>query len=164
MRVSFAMPLALCGLLMLTTSAISNDVEHHATQTNGAAVRATDLMKVAVYNTENEKLGKIEDLVIDSSSGKIRYGVLSFGGFLGMGEKLFAVPWASLQMAPKSTASSAGTVREDYYVLDVSKDALKNAPGFDKKSWPDFADPNFTAKIEAFYSSRAARTSSGQAR
>jgi sporulation protein YlmC with PRC-barrel domain len=121
------------------------------------AVKARDLIGVKVYNPSNENLGKIEDLVMDPSAGKIRYAVLSFGGFLGMGDKLFAVPWDDLKLVSKGT-TSAGTTKEDYYVLDVSKDALKNAPGFDKSSWPDFANRNWSADIDKFYSANRSST------
>jgi sporulation protein YlmC with PRC-barrel domain len=114
------------------------------------AARAKDLIGLSVKNPNDESLGKVEDLVIDTSNGKIRYAVLSFGGFLGMGDKYFAVPWDDLKMHSKGTTSS-GTIKEDYYVLDVSKDSLKNAPGFDKSQWPNFADPNWSVNIDRFY-------------
>lgn len=72
-----------------------------------------------VYNTQNEDLGDIKEIMLDTASGKVAYAVLSFGGFLGMGEKLFAVPWAALRL---------DTVNKRF-VLDADKDRLKNAPG-----------------------------------
>jgi sporulation protein YlmC with PRC-barrel domain len=119
-------------------------------QTGTPAVRVKDMIGVKVYNPANENLGKIEDLVMDPATGRVRYAVLSFGGFLGMGDKLFAVPWADLKLVPKGT-TSAGTVKEDYYVLDVSKESLKIAPGFDKNNWPNFADGNWSINIDKFY-------------
>jgi hypothetical protein len=77
---------------------------------------------------------------------------------LGMGDKLFAVPWSALGLVSKGMRTG-GTIKEDYCVLNVSKDALKNAPGFDKDNWPDFANKNFTADIERFYSGQQARRS-----
>ena len=112
--------------------------------------RVSDLLSLAVYGTENEKLGKIEDLVLDPSSGKISYAVLSFGGILGMGDKYFAVPWNDMRVFYKG-ATSAGTQKEVYCTLDVSKEALKNAPGFDKNQWPNFADQTFASDVEKFY-------------
>jgi sporulation protein YlmC with PRC-barrel domain len=123
----------------------------------GQIVRLKDISGLSVYNTNNKSLGKIEDLVIDMQSGKIRYAVLSFGGFLGMGDKLFAIPWQKLSFISKGTTSS-GTVSESYVVLNVSKETLKNAPGFDKKSWPDIANASWNSTIEQFYgTSRQAR-------
>lgn len=129
-------------------------------RTDTPAVRVKDMIGLRVYNRGDENLGKIEDLVMDASSGRVRYAVLSFGGFLGMGDKLFAVPWADLSLVPKGM-TSAGTAKEDYYVLDVSKEALKNAPGFDKNQWPDFADRNWSANIDKFYTGQRATRPGG---
>lgn len=92
--------------------------------------KASDLIGKNVNNTANENLGEIKDIVIDAGSGRILYGVLSFGGFLGLGDKYFAIPWQSVKLAP------------DYkhFVLHVDKDRLKEAQGFDKNQWPNFAD------------------------
>jgi sporulation protein YlmC with PRC-barrel domain len=117
--------------------------------------RVSDLLSLAVYGTENEKLGKIEDIVVDPASGKISYAVLSFGGILGMGDKYFAVPWNDVRVFFKG-ATSAGTQKEVYCTLDVSKEALKNAPGFDKNQWPNFADPTFASDVQKFYGSNRA--------
>lgn len=116
----------------------------------GGIARASDLLGLKVYGANNEHLGKIEDLVVDTSKGSIRYGILSFGGFLGMGDKFFAVPWDDLKLQPKGLTSK-GTVKEDHYVLDISKDSLKNAPSFKSSQWPNFADPNWNASVEKFY-------------
>ena len=112
-----------------------------------------------MYNASNENLGEIEDLVMNSSTGRVRYAALSFGGFLGVGDKLFAVPWSDLKLVTKGT-TDAGTVKEDYYVLNVSKEALNTVPGFDKNSWPDFATGNWDADVDKFY--RGQRTPAGK--
>lgn len=94
-----------------------------------------------VKNREGENLGDIKDLMIDTQTGQIEYAVLSFGGFLGMGDKYFAVPWSALKVD-----------REDEcLILNVSKERLKNAPGFDKDNWPDMADPQFKDQIYGHY-------------
>lgn len=99
----------------------------------------------AVRNRKGEDLGKIEDLMIDTAAGNIVYAVLSFGGVFGIGNKLFAVPWSALELH-----------REDHtMVLDADKDYLKNAPGFDKDNWPDFASPAFRDSISGYYPRRA---------
>lgn len=102
---------------------------------------ATTLCGDRVRNSAGENLGKIEELMIDLPSGRVAYAVLSFGGFMGMGDKLFAVPWSKL------------TVDEDNheFVLDVDKRTLENAPGFDKDNWPDMADPDWNSQIRAHY-------------
>jgi sporulation protein YlmC with PRC-barrel domain len=90
-----------------------------------------------VVNSEGENLGKIEDLIIDEEQGRIVYALLSFGGFLGVGNKLFAFPWASIHHDRV----------EKKVILDVDKESLKNAPGFDKDSWPDMSDRSWGARI-----------------
>jgi len=141
--------LALGGLLLIAAvEAVAADSPAPAPTT----ARVSDLLSLAVYGTQNEKLGKVEDIVIDPSSGKISYAVLSFGGILGMGDKYFAVPWNDMRVFYKGM-TSAGTQKEVYCTIDVSKEALKNAPGFDKSQWPNFADQTFASDVEKFYGS-----------
>jgi hypothetical protein len=79
--------------------------------------------------------------MLEMDNGRVTYAVLSFGGFLGMGEKLFAVPWNALKL---------DTVNKRF-VLDIEKDRLKNAPGFDKDDWPDMSDERWASGIRSFY-------------
>src|ERR1051326_6207490 len=102
---------------------------------------ASTLTGNKVVNVQNEDLGTIEDLMIDIESGRIAYAVLSFGGFLGLGDKLFAIPWSTLKL---DTA-------EQSFVLNVSKELLEEAPGFDKRNWPDMSDPAWGAQIYTYY-------------
>jgi sporulation protein YlmC with PRC-barrel domain len=102
---------------------------------------ASTLTGNKVVNPQNEDLGTIEDLMIDIDSGRIAYAVLSFGGFLGLGDKLFAIPWCALQVDPA----------EKRFVLNVSKDLLELAPGFDESNWPDMSDPAWGAEIYTYY-------------
>src|SRR6266853_483621 len=83
----------------------------------------------SVRNTAGEDLGKVDEIMIDIPTGRVAYAVLSFGGVLRMGNKLFAVPWSAL------------TVDEDEkcFILDVNQKTLESAPGFDKDNWPDMA-------------------------
>lgn len=94
-----------------------------------------------VKNNKGEDLGKIEDLMIDTNDGAIQYAVLSFGGILGMGEKLFAVPFDRLKVDSKNKCM----------ILDADKQRLKDAPGFDKNKWPDFSDTSFKTTHDAYY-------------
>lgn len=103
--------------------------------------KANDLMGKTVKNSADENLGKLEDIVVDASSGRILYGVLSFGGFMGMGDKLFAIPWESLDLPDHAKN----------FVLNVSKDRLKTAEGFDKSHWPNFADEAWATKTYKYY-------------
>jgi len=97
-----------------------------------------------VRNLKGEDLGKIEEIMLETSTGTVSYAVLSFGGFLGMGDKLFAVPWRALSL----------NADEEGFVLDVEKDRLEEAPGFDKDDWPDFADPAWGLGIHEYYGVR----------
>ncbi|MEO6798626.1 MAG: PRC-barrel domain-containing protein [Rhodanobacter sp.] len=102
---------------------------------------ASTLNGDTVKNHKDESLGDLKDIMIDTTSGKIAYGVLSFGGVLGMGEKLFAVPWQALTVDGPNKQ----------LLLKMDKERLKDAPGFDKDHWPDFADQTFTDKMNAYY-------------
>ena len=97
-----------------------------------------------VVNKQNENLGDIKELMIDLDTGKVTYAVLEFGSFLGMGGKLFAVPINAMQVDTDRKC----------FVLDQPKEALKNAPGYDKDHWPDFADSRWTGSIDTYYSSK----------
>ncbi len=94
-----------------------------------------------IVNHQNEDLGKIEELMVDLETGRIAYAVLSFGGFLGLGDKLFAVPWSALTF----------DTDEKKIVLNVNKEWLKRAPGFDKDNWPDMADRAWSTRIFTYY-------------
>jgi sporulation protein YlmC with PRC-barrel domain len=102
---------------------------------------ADTLLGNDVYNDKDESLGEIREFMIDMASGKIAYAVLSFGGLLGMGGKLFAVPWAALAL---DTANKR-------FTLNVPKDTLKDAPGFDKDHWPAMSDQTWAAGVHKFY-------------
>ena len=94
-----------------------------------------------VVNTQGEYLGTIEDLMIDTEEGRIAYAVLSFGGFMGLGNKLFAYPWSALFIQGN----------EPHVVLDVTKEALEAAPGFPKDKWPDMNDRVWGESIHSYY-------------
>ncbi len=105
---------------------------------------ATTLTGDRVMNPAGEDLGKIEELMIDLHDGRVAYAVLSFGGFLGMGDKLFAIPFQALKL----DADREG------FVLDVAKEKLKKAPGFDKNDWPSAADRDWGSQIHSYYGYR----------
>jgi sporulation protein YlmC with PRC-barrel domain len=105
------------------------------------ALSASTLIDTPVKNRKGEDLGKIEELMIDLSNGRISYAVLSFGGFLGIGDKFFAIPWEAL---------SVDTVDEKV-ILDVDQQKLENAPGFDKDNWPQTADTTWLVDVYKYY-------------
>ncbi len=98
-----------------------------------------------VYNHKDEDLGDIKEIMLDVNTGKIGYAVLSFGGFLGMADKLFAVPWSALEL---DTANKR-------FLLNVEKARLETAPGFNKDDWPDMADPNWQNTITSYYGTKS---------
>jgi sporulation protein YlmC with PRC-barrel domain len=102
---------------------------------------ASTLAGDKVRNAAGESLGKIDELMIDIPSGRVAYAVLSFGGVLGMGGKLFAIPWSALALDED----------EKQFVLNVDRATLESAPGFDKDNWPDMADPNFGNQVYRHY-------------
>ncbi|ARO87558.1 photosystem reaction center subunit H [Nitrosospira lacus] len=98
-----------------------------------------------VYNHKDEDLGDIKEIMLDVNNGRIAYAVLSFGGFLGIANKLFAVPWSALQL---------DTVNKRF-LLKVDKERLESAPGFDKDDWPDMADPTWQNTIHSYYGTKS---------
>jgi hypothetical protein len=90
-----------------------------------------------VVNLAGENIGKLEELMIDVLTGRVAYAVLSFGGFLGIGDKLFALPWSAI------------TVDEGNKVLivNITKQELDKMPGFDKQHWPDLGDLDYATGV-----------------
>ena len=115
-------------------------VNHEGKQPNVPLkyLAATSVIGDKVHNTQGEHLGKIGDIMIDITTGKIEYVVIEFGGFLTIGEKYFAIPFSLLQV---DTANKA-------FLLDQTKEKLENAPGFDLNHWPE---TNFHAE-ETYWS------------
>jgi|SRR5580658_1262264 sporulation protein YlmC with PRC-barrel domain len=102
---------------------------------------ASTLAGDSVKNSAGESLGKVDEIMIDIPSGKVAYAVLSFGGVLGMGNKLFAVPWGALKVDEDDKC----------FILDVNKKTLEGAPGFDKDRWPDMADTTWGLEVFRYY-------------
>ena len=98
--------------------------------------RASKIIGTNVKNPNGDKLGDIKDLVLDPESGQVVYVVVSFGGVLGVGDKLFALPWKALHW----------TRDKEYYVLDVDKSTLKKAPGFEQNIRPSRKEEIHAAK------------------
>jgi sporulation protein YlmC with PRC-barrel domain len=99
------------------------------------APKASTFIGSSVMNREGESLGKIEDLMIDPATGRITYAALSYGSILGFGGKLFAVSWDALALQPDG----------ETFILNVPKETLESAPGFDKNNWPLQPDPMLSA-------------------
>ena len=105
---------------------------------------ASTLTGDSVVNMQNEDLGKIEHIMLDLATGRVAYAVLSFGGFLGVGNKLFAIPLNSLSVDTEN----------HQLVLNVEKRLLEKAPGFDEQNWPDMADRTWATKINNYYGAK----------
>jgi sporulation protein YlmC with PRC-barrel domain len=104
---------------------------------------ASTLSGDKVVNAAGEDLGKLDEIMIDTPTGRVAYAVLSFGGFLGMGNKLFAIPWDKLALDEENKR----------FILNVDKQTLENAPGFDKDNWPDMTSPSWRAEVYSYYGS-----------
>lgn len=124
-----------------TTSADISQAPVIANGPGPAFMSATSLLGDDVYNLQEEDLGDVKDFMLDMRTGKVAYAVLSFGGFLGMGEKLFAVPWSALELDTSNKRM----------ILNVTKERLESAPGFDADNWPDMADPTWADGIHSYY-------------
>ncbi len=102
---------------------------------------STSITGTNVTNSKGENLGEIKDLMIDTQNGTVNYAVLSYGGFLGMGDKLFAVPFEAFSVNETT----------ETFILDVDKEVLKSAPGFDKNDWPKTSDTSFWNGLYSHY-------------
>src|ERR1700733_1184116 len=91
---------------------------------------ASSLEGDSVISMDGDDVGKIKEIMLDVVSGRVAYAVLSSGGFLGMGGKLLAIPWSALTLDTDNKC----------FRLGVSSEQVRNAPGFDKDSWPSMAD------------------------
>jgi sporulation protein YlmC with PRC-barrel domain len=106
------------------------------------SVRASKIIGETVVNRQSENMGKILDLVIDAKNNRVTYAVLDFGGFLGIGNKLFAIPWGAFEFSGI----------ENKLIINVDKEKLTNAPGFDEnEEWPDFSDTLWGECIYNYY-------------
>lgn len=105
---------------------------------------ATTLIGDKVQNLDGDDLGEVKDLMIEVDGGTIAYAVVDFGGFLGIGGKLFAVPWRALTLNSGSHE----------FLLDMDRERLENAPGFDPDDWPDFSDQDWGSTVHEHYGVR----------
>ena len=106
-----------------------------------AVLSASTLVGDKVRNLDGEDLGKVEDIVIDLKSGRVAYAVIPFGSGFMHGGKLFAIPWAPL-----------GVHQGDKkMILNVPREKLETAEGFDQDHWPDMANPDFLSRTYAFF-------------
>lgn len=115
-------------------------------QTSGANIRASQLIGMNIENPKGESVGEINDLVIGGKNARVRYVAVTYGGVLGVGDKMFAVPFEAFQVKPQ-----AGDPDDYVLTLNVTQKQLEGAQGFDQDKWPNFADQNFTNEIDRRY-------------
>jgi hypothetical protein len=122
-------------------------VNHEGPDANVPVERltATSIIGDSVENMHEENLGKIDNLMINLRTGDIDYAILEFGSFLGMGGKLFAIPFSELKVDP---------IRK-LFVLNREKEYLKNIPGFDKDHWPDTNDHRYFNDVNTYWGTTA---------
>ena len=102
---------------------------------------ATSIIGDRVENSIGENLGKIDNLMVNLHSGHIEYAVIDFGSFLGIGGKLYAIPFAELRLDPD----------RELFILNRDKDYLKTIPGFDKTHWPDTNDHSYFNDVNTYW-------------
>ena len=113
------------------------------------AVKAADRLNAKsiigheIRNPQGEDLGKIDNLMVNLQKGEVEYAVVEFGSFLGIGGKLFAVPFTELRRDADN----------DVFILDRDKEYLKKSPGFDKTHWPETNDHSYFDNVSMYYGS-----------
>ena len=112
-----------------------------ATDETDRLIASNKVEGTAVYNRLGERLGSIYNFMVDKRSGQVEYAVLSFGGFLGIGENYYPLPWKALTY----DTSQGG------YVVDLDKDRLRDAPNYAASDNPDWRDPDYGRRIDEYY-------------
>jgi hypothetical protein len=108
-------------------------------------ISADKVEGTAVYDRQGEKLGSIYGLMIDKHSGRVIYAVMSFEGFLGIGDRYHPLPWSVLTYDPAQGG----------YVVDLGRDLLESAPSYGASEMPDWADPTWGRSVHDYYGARA---------
>jgi len=114
-------------------------------RSSGGVMDSSKVIGCKVENPKGENLGKVESLMIDLSESRILYAVLSFGGFLGMGDKLFPIPLSTVSFRTDKEGNL------ERCILNVEKDTLKNAPGYERGHLPQSADRTFASRVYTHY-------------
>jgi len=115
-------------------------------KTSGTNIRVSQLQGMNLQNLQGKSVGEIKDLVIDAQTGRVRYVAVTYGGFLGVGDKMFAVPFEAIKYQ-----RDPDDANDFIAVLNVTQQQLKGAVGFDQEHWPNFADTQFTRDLDKRY-------------
>ena len=112
-----------------------------ATDETDRLISSDKAVGTAVYNRQGEHLGSVDNLMIDKYSGQVAYAVMSFGGFLGMGESYHPLPWRTLTY----------DTRKGGYVVDLDRRRLETAPSYTSSSAPNWSDRTYGHRVDDFY-------------
>jgi sporulation protein YlmC with PRC-barrel domain len=112
-----------------------------ATDETNRLIASDKVEGTAVYNRQGERLGSVYNFMVDKRSGQVEYAVMSFGGFLGLGDSYHPLPWKSLTYNRELGG----------YVVDLDKDRLMSAPTYEQASGPDWDDPTYGRRIDEYY-------------
>jgi len=136
-----------------TTPVQKTQQERMVTQARPAIVilKISDVIGQNVENPQGDNLGEINDVVVDPNDGSVVYAVLAAGGFLGLGDKFFAIPWRAFQAVADDVNDKDDKGEIDKLILNVDKDRMQNAPGFDKNNWPNMADAEWGQTVHTYY-------------
>jgi len=117
---------------------------HDPNDTSGRLIAADQVEGTSIYNPAGESLGSVEDVLIDKVSGKIAYAVVGFGGFLGIGDRHYPLPWEKL----KYNTAMGG------FVVDLDRRVLEGAPSYatDETVW--WEDPAWGKRVYDYYGAR----------
>ena len=111
------------------------------TDTHGRLIAASQVNGTTVYNRSGEKLGSIYDVILDKASGKTEYAIMSFGGFLGIGDQYHPLPWNSLNYDPNQGG----------YVVDIDRRRLEGAPVYGANDPSPWSDPAYGRRVNDYY-------------
>jgi len=112
-----------------------------ATDETRNLIAADKVTGTAVYNRQGDKLGSVYDLMLNKSTGQVAYAVMSFGGFLGMGESYHPLPWRALTY----------DARQDGYVVDIDRRRLEGAPNYTASAEPNWSDRTYGQSVDRYY-------------
>jgi sporulation protein YlmC with PRC-barrel domain len=110
-------------------------------ETGGKLISASKVSGTSVYNPAGEKLGSVYDVMIDKTSGKTEYAIMSFGGFLGIGNSYHPLPWHSLNYDE----------RHGGYVVNIDRSRLEGAPVYTADEPDRWSDPAYGRQIDSYY-------------
>ena len=136
--------------LQQSPNAVSQNLNKLDSKTSGPGIRASKLMGMKIQNSKKENVGQIKDIVLDPATTRIQYVAVTYGGFLGLGDKLFAVPIQAIHV--QQDPDHQGHV---LLVMDVTKEQMNGAKGFDESNWPNFSDSNFAGELHRRYNTEA---------